>query len=53
MGFPYDAAVTYRPGCRLGPRAIRAASVQLAELKAFPWGFDLLQALAVVDRGTA
>ena len=41
MGFPWDAAVTYRPGCRLGPRAIRAASVQLAELKAFPWGFDV------------
>ena len=53
MGFPYDAAVTYRPGCRLGPRAIRAASVQLAELKAFPWGFDLLQSLAIVDRGDA
>ena len=53
MGFPYDASVTYRPGCRLGPRAIRAASVQLAELKAFPWGFDLLEALAVVDRGDA
>jgi len=34
-GVPYDAAVTYRPGCRLGPRAIRAASVQLAELRAF------------------
>ena len=51
MGFPYDASVTYRPGCRLGPRAIRAASVQLAELKAFPWGFDLIEALAVVDRG--
>ena len=43
MGFPYDASVTYRPGCRLGPRAIRAASVQLAELKAFPWGFDVLR----------
>ena len=53
MGFPYDAAVTYRPGCRLGPRAIRAASVQLAELRAFPWGFDLLESLAVVDRGDA
>jgi agmatinase len=53
MGFPYDASVTYRPGCRLGPRAIRAASVQLAELKAFPWGFDLLSSLAVVDRGDA
>jgi agmatinase len=53
MGFPYDAAVTYRPGCRLGPRAIRAASVQLAELRAFPFGFDLLESLAVVDRGDA
>lgn len=53
MGFPYDSAVTYRPGARLGPRAIRAASVQLAELKAFPFGFDLLASLAVVDRGDA
>ena len=53
MGFPYDASVTYRPGCRLGPRAIRAASVQLAELKAFPWGFDLLESLSIVDRGDA
>ena len=51
MGVPYDAAVTYRPGCRLGPRAIRAASVQLAELKAFPFGFDLLEALSIVDYG--
>jgi agmatinase len=53
MGFPYDGAVTYRPGTRLGPRAIRAASVQLAELRAFPFGFDLLTSLAIVDRGDA
>jgi agmatinase len=53
MGFPYDGAVTYRSGCRLGPRAIRAASVQLAELKAFPFGFSLLEELAIVDRGDA
>ncbi len=52
-GVPYDASVTYRPGCRLGPRAIRAASVQLAELKAFPFGFDLFEALSVVDYGDA
>ena len=39
-GIPFDNSVTYRPGCRLGPRAIRAASVQLAELNAFPYGFD-------------
>ncbi|QHQ37142.1 agmatinase [Algicella marina] len=50
-GLPYDASVTYRPGCRLGPRAIRAASVQLAELKAFPFGFDPFASLAVVDYG--
>ena len=53
MGFPYDGAVTYRPGARLGPRAIRAASVQLAELRAFPFGFDLLASLAIADRGDA
>lgn len=51
MGIPWDSAVTYRPGCRLGPRAIRAASVQLAELKAFPFGFDPFAALSVVDYG--
>jgi agmatinase len=53
MGFPYDAAVTYRPGARLGPRAIRAASVQLAELRPFPWGFEPFEALAIADRGDA
>ncbi len=51
MGVPFDNAVTFRPGCRLGPQAIRAASVQLAELKAFPWGFDPFDHLAVVDTG--
>ena len=50
-GVPFDNAVTNRPGCRLGPRAIRAASVQLAELSAFPWGLDPFEHLAVVDRG--
>lgn len=50
-GVPYDAAVTFRPGCRLGPQAIRAASVELAELKAFPFGFDPFDHLAVVDYG--
>ncbi|MDA0662638.1 MAG: agmatinase [Proteobacteria bacterium] len=50
-GIPYDGAVTYRPGARLGPRAIRAAAVQLAELKAFPFGFDPFDTLSVVDYG--
>ena len=50
-GVPYDASVTYRSGSRLGPRAIREASVQLAELRAFPFGFDPFKTLSVVDYG--
>ena len=50
-GIPYDNAVTYRSGCRLGPRAIRAGSVQLAELKHFPFGFDPFESLSAVDYG--
>ena len=51
MGVPYDSAVTFRSGCRLGPQAVRAASVQLAELLAFPWGFDPFETLGVIDYG--
>ncbi len=50
-GIPFDLAVTYRSGARLGPRAIRAASVQLAELLPFPWGFNPFEILSVVDIG--
>ncbi len=50
-GIPFDLACTYRSGARLGPSAIRAASVQLAELKPFPWGFDPFDDLAVIDYG--
>ena len=50
-GIPYDCASTHRPGSRLGPAAIRAASVQLAELDAFPYGFDPVDHLAIVDYG--
>ena len=50
-GIPFDLATTYRSGARLGPRAIRAASVQLAELTPYPWGFDPFDHLAVVDYG--
>ncbi|MBO6564414.1 MAG: agmatinase [Pseudomonadales bacterium] len=52
-GIPFDAATTYRPGARLGPQAIRAASVQLAELaqNAFPDNIDLFSTLAIADYG--
>ncbi len=50
-GVPFDTSVTFRPGCRFGPQAIRSASVQLAELKAFPFGFDPFEVLSVIDYG--
>ncbi|KAA0086347.1 agmatinase [Paraburkholderia sp. T12-10] len=50
-GIPLDLATTFRSGARFGPSAIRAASVQLAELKPYPWGFDPFDDLAVIDYG--
>ena len=50
-GVPLDLAVTFRSGARLGPQAIRAASVQLAELLPYPWGFNPFEHLKVVDYG--
>lgn len=50
-GIALDLATTFRSGARLGPAAIRAASVQLAELNPYPWGFNPFDDLAVVDYG--
>lgn len=50
-GIPFDAATSNRPGARFGARAIREASTQLAELPAFPWGYDPFDYLAVSDYG--
>ncbi len=50
-GIPFDVATTNRPGARLGPRAIRAASVGLAELPGYPFGVDPLTELAIADYG--
>ncbi|CUS14356.1 unnamed protein product [Tuber aestivum] len=35
LGAPFDTAVTYRPGARFGPRAIRAASARQSESRGF------------------
>lgn len=50
-GIPFDMATSNRPGARLGPRAIREASTGLAELDAYPFGFDPFEHLAVADFG--
>ncbi|MCJ7838817.1 MAG: agmatinase, partial [Burkholderiales bacterium] len=52
MGIPFDLAVSNRPGTRFGPRAIRAASAQLAwKGGAWRWGFDPFTRLHIVDTG--
>lgn len=50
-GVPFDMATSNRPGARFGPRAIRAASVGLAELDAYSFGFDPFATLRVADYG--
>lgn len=51
FGVPFDLATSNRPGARLGPAAIRAASAGLADLKAYPGGFDPLSFLTCADLG--
>ena len=50
-GITFDAATSFRPGARCGPKAIREASVQLAELLAYPACIDPCTPLAVIDYG--
>jgi len=50
-GIPFDMATSNRPGARFGPRAIRAASTELAELDAYPFGFDPFDTLRIADYG--
>ena len=51
VGVPFDLATTNRPGTRLGPRAIRAASASLAWCRPYAWDFDPFDRLNVVDWG--
>lgn len=53
VGVPFDLATTNRPGTRLGPRAIRAASASLAWCAPYAWGFDPCERLSVIDWGDA
>jgi agmatinase len=50
-GIPLDTATSNRPGARFGPRAIRAASTINSWARPWPWDFDPLERLAVIDYG--
>ena len=51
LGVPFDIATSFRPGARFGPNAVRAGSVQLRDLKSFPFGIDPFDRLRVIDHG--
>ena len=54
LGAPFDLAVTYRPGTRFGPRAVRQAEdVGVDERPSIELGIDPYEALTVVDYGDA
>jgi agmatinase len=50
-GIPWDCSTTYRPGARLGPRAIRTASANLCFGEVWPWTLDPFDHLGVIDWG--
>lgn len=51
-GVPYDGGVTYRPGARFGPRAIRAES-QYLKRYSIEHDLDLCDSLSLADAGDA
>lgn len=51
LGVPFDIATSFRPGARFGPTGVRAGSVQLRDLKSFPYGIDPFETLRVIDYG--
>lgn len=52
MGIPYDLGTTGRSGTRFGPQGIRRASANLRwEEKRWPWRFNVMDRLSVVDYG--
>lgn len=51
-GVPFDGGVTYRPGARFGPRAVREAS-QYVKRYHLEHGVDVCDALSMADVGDA
>jgi agmatinase len=51
-GVPFDAGVTFRPGARFGPRAIREAS-QYVKPYSIEHGVNIAETLSIADGGDA
>jgi agmatinase len=53
LGAPFDDAVSHRPGCRFGPRAIRAATYHAGSINSLQLGIQPFEWLDCVDAGDA
>jgi agmatinase len=53
VGAPFDDAVSYRPGARFGPRAIRTATYHSGSLNSLQLGIQPFEWLDCVDAGDA
>ncbi len=51
-GVPFDGGVTYRPGARFGPRAVREAS-QYVKRYSMEHAVDVCEVLSIADAGDA
>ena len=50
MGVPFDSGVTFRPGARFAPRAVREQSLIACCFK-YPWEYKLTDEAKIVDYG--
>ena len=50
LGVPFDSAVTFRPGARFAPRAVREQSLIACCFK-YPWDYYLCDEARIVDYG--
>ena len=50
MGVPFDSGVTFRPGARFAPRAVREQSLIACCFK-YPWDYKLSDVARVIDYG--
>ena len=48
-GIPYDSSTSSRPGARFRTHGVRRASTEVASLDCFPFNFNPIDHLSVVD----
>lgn len=53
LGVPFDQGTSYRPGARLGPRAVREQSLFVGQYPwgHWPWDFNIYERARIVDLG--